>query len=258
MRRWIFLLTMVFLLTMPVCETYAAAEEEGWSVLWGQMLTRHTRAVDSEVGTRVDYPALSRDPIWPQLLSGLAEENPISLETREEKLAFWVNAYNILAIDLVIQNYPVKSIRDIGSWFRPVWKKPAGRINGRSYSLHEIEHEILRPMGEPRIHGAIVCASISCPSLLREPYRARSVEAQFDESLRAWMRRPEKGMALDREGRVLKVSKVFDWFSEDFETTGGVLPFVTLYAPPEEAAWLQENADRVSIRYFDYNWNLND
>ena len=258
MWRWILSLATVFLLTVPVCATYAVAEEQGWLALWGQMLTRHTRAVEAEVGTRVDYVALSRDPLWPQVLSGLAEESALSLETREEKLAFWVNAYNILAIDLVIQNYPVKSIRDIGSWFSPVWKKPAGRINGRSYSLHEIEHKILRPMGEPRIHGAIVCASISCPSLLRKPYRVRSVDAQFDESLRAWMRRPEKGMALDRKDRVLKVSKVFDWFGEDFELNGGILPFVTLYAPAEDAAWLRENAGRVSIRYLDYDWNLND
>ena len=134
----------------------------------------------------------------------------------------------------------------------------AGQIGGRSYSLDEIEHEILRPMGEPRIHGAIVCASISCPSLLRTPYRAGSVGAQMDESLRAWMRHPDKGMALDRENRVLRVSKVFDWFSEDFEAAGGIRPFVTRYAPPKESAWLKGDKEPVSIRYFDYNWNLND
>ena len=72
------------------------------------------------------------------------------------------------------------------------------------------------------------------------------------------MRRPDKGMVLDPESRVLRVSKVFDWFSEDFEPEGGVLSFVTSYAPSEEATWLKENAGRVSVRYLDYNWNLND
>ena len=118
MRRWVLLLAVVFLLAVPMHAAYAADQEQDWLVLWGQVLGRHTRAVDAEVGTRVDYRALSLDPAWPQVLAGLAEENPILLKTREQKLAFWVNAYNILAIDLVIENYPVKSIRDIGSWWR--------------------------------------------------------------------------------------------------------------------------------------------
>lgn len=257
MRRSTFFLLMV-LLVAPLDPARGETEEESWVDLWGTMLTRHTRAVDAEVGTRVDYRALSRDPLWPQVVAGLGEEDPRLLETREEKLAFWINAYNILAIDLVIQNYPIQSIRDIGYWFSPVWKKTAGQIGGRSYSLDEIEHEILRPLGDPRIHGAIVCASISCPSLLRTPYRAPTVGSQMDESLRAWMRRPDKGMVLDPENRVLRVSKVFDWFREDFESVGGVRPFVTRYAPPEEAAWLAEESAPVSIRYFDYDWNLND
>lgn len=244
-------------LGVSLCVTPVKSEEPTWLDLWGEVLARYTRAVDSEVGTRVDYVALSRDPMWPRVLAGLGRQDPLRFKTREEKLSFWINAYNILAIDVVIQNYPVKSIRDIGSWFRPVWKKPAGQIRGRSYSLDEIEHEILRPMGEPRIHGAIVCASISCPSLLRRPYRAQSVGAQMDESLRAWMRRPDKGMALDRQNRILRVSKVFDWFSEDFEVEGGVRSFVTRYAPPEAAAWLREEKEPVSLRYFDYDWNLN-
>ena len=249
---------LVALLTVPLDP--AQAEDAGgpWMDLWGEMLTRHTRAVDAEVGTRVDYRALSQDPIWPQVVAGLGREEPGRLETRSQKLAFWINAYNILAIDLVVRNYPIQGIRDLGFWFSPVWKKTAGTIGGQNYSLHEIEHEILRPMGDPRIHGAIVCASISCPNLLRTPYRADAVGAQMDENLRAWMQRPEKGMALDRENRVLRVSKVFDWFSEDFESQGGVRSFVTRYAPPEEAAWLKAESGPVSIRYFDYDWNLND
>ncbi len=79
----------------------------------------------------------------------------------------------------------------------------------------------------------------------------------MDESLRAWLRRPDKGMALDREARVLRVSKVFDWFSDDFEAEGGVRSFVTRYAPPKAAAWLREETQPVSLRYFDYDWNLN-
>ncbi|MFP8872928.1 MAG: DUF547 domain-containing protein, partial [Myxococcota bacterium] len=236
----------------------SARDEPAWVSLWGEMLSRHTRAVEAEVGTRVDYSALSQDPSWPQTVAALSRFDPAGLHTREEKLAFWINAYNILAIDIVLQSYPVKSIRDIGWWFRPVFKRPAGEIYGRSYSLDEIEHEILRPMGEPRIHGALVCASVSCPNLLREPYRAEGLYNQFDASLRAWMRRPEKGLWLDRERGVLRVSRVFDWFREDFGAGGGVLPFVTRYAPLRDAAWIRANPGPVSLEYFPFDWNLND
>ena len=109
--------------------------------LYGQLLDRYTRAVPDTAGTRVDYRALSSSPRWRQLISSLEASSPAALRRREERLAFWINAYNVLAIDLVLQNYPVVSIRDIGSLFSPVWKREAGRIGGRSYSLHEIEHE---------------------------------------------------------------------------------------------------------------------
>ena len=168
MRRWVLLLAVVFLLAVPMHAAYAADQEQDWLVLWGQVLGRHTRAVDAEVGTRVDYRALSLDPAWPQVLAGLAEENPILLKTREQKLAFWVNAYNILAIDLVIENYPVKSIRDIGSWWRPVWKRPAGRIHGaptrwtRSNTISCDPWEsraFMVPLFALRFHVQVSCAS---------------------------------------------------------------------------------------------------
>jgi hypothetical protein len=90
----------------------------------------------------------------------------------------------------VRRHYPIDSIRSIGSFFSPVWKKTAGEIGGRSYTLYEIEHEILRPMGEPRIHAAIVCASLSCPPLRREPYRAAELEAQLEDNVRRWLADP--------------------------------------------------------------------
>ena len=241
-----------------LCAPGPGAESPDWPSLWGEILASHSRSTDAEVGTRVDYVSLLAEPRWKQMLASLARAEPGRLLTRNETLAFWINAYNIFAIDLILQNYPVESIRDIGFFFRPVWKKPAGWIQGREYSLHEIEHEILRPMGEPRIHGAIVCASVSCPSLMREPFRAERMDEQLDARLRAWMRRPEKGLALDREGRRLRVSAVFGWFEDDFAVAGGVLSFVTRYAPAEDANWLRANAPDISIGYLDYDWSLND
>jgi len=255
---WLLVLLLGFAGTVSSAGAQSVHREPDWVLLWGEVLSRHTQAVDTEVGTRVDYSALLRDPRWSQMVTALGRVDPSDLRSREEKLAFWINAYNILAIDIVLQNYPVESIRDIGWLLRPVWKRPAGTIGDRSYSLDEIEHVILRPLGEPRIHGAIVCAAVSCPNLLREPYRAEVLNAQFEVSLRAWMARPEKGMALDRERGIVRVSRVFDWFKEDFEIEGGVLPFVIGYAPPEEAKWLRTHRDAVSLEYLPYDWRLND
>ena len=231
--------------------------DRDWVKLWGQVLSQHTQSVDAEVGTRVDYEALSKSALWPELIESFSRVNVERIAGRDEKLAFWINAYNIFAINIVLENYPVEGIKDIGSWIRPVWKRTAGQIGTREYSLDEIEHRILRPMGEPRIHGAIVCASISCPNLLREPYLSSKLTEQLDASLRAFFLRPEKGMAINRKNKTLRVSKVFDWFEEDFKSEGGVLPFVVRYAPPRDARWLRENRQELSIRYLPYDWALN-
>lgn len=230
----------------------------GYAALYGELLARYTEAVDAEVGTRVDYLGLKGEPRWKGLIDALAAADPARLGSRDEALAFWINAYNILAIDLVVRHYPVESIRDIGSIFRSVWKREAGRIGGRGYSLDEIEHRILRPMKDPRIHGAIVCASISCPSLARTPYRAVDLDAQLAASLRAWMARPEKGLALDRAKKRIRISRIFKWFGEDFGGSRGVKKFVERYAPASDRAWLEAQRDELRVGYLGYDWNLNE
>jgi hypothetical protein len=235
-----------------------AGAEPAYVSAYAALLDSYTEAVHAKVGTRVDYPGLRGNPAWGEMLARLGQVDPAGLETREERLAFWINAYNILAIDLVLRHDPPEGIRDIGSFFRPVWKKQAGEINGRSYSLGEIEHEIIRPIGEPRSHAAIVCASVSCPNLLREPFVAGRLDAQLDASVRAWLMRPEKGLMVDRAPPGLWLSPIFDWFEADFGGRKGVLQFVARYARPEDALWIREQGEDVSVRYFDYDWSLNE
>jgi hypothetical protein len=175
-----------------------------------------------------------------------------------EQLAFWINAYNILAIDVVARNYPVSSIKDAGSLLRPVWKRRAGTIEERDVTLDGIEHRTLRPMGDPRIHGAIVCASLSCPPLRREPYRAESLDAQLDDNVRRWLADPRKGVAVGPGLHTLRVSSIFKWFAEDFEAQGGVPAFVERHGPDEAGALIREGGARVGIGYLDYDWSLND
>jgi hypothetical protein len=163
-------------------------------------------------------------------------------------MAFWINAYNILAIDLVVKHDPPESIKDIGSFFSPVWKRPAGTVNGEVVTLHQIEHEILRPLGEPLIHAAIVCASQSCPSLRRTPYTGANVKAEMAQQMRAFLRDRRKGARLD--GRRLRLSMIFKWFKSDFEPVGGVRSFVRGYLDFDPGR-------KPRLDYLDYDWSLN-
>jgi hypothetical protein len=233
------------------------ASAEGFDVaLWDALLGAYTREVADAAGVRVDYRGLAAEPRWRELLAGLAgAEVP---GDRAGRLAFWINAYNVLAIDVVLQSYPLASIRDAGSLLRPVWKRPAGRAGGAPRTLDEIEHRILRPLGEPRIHAAIVCASSSCPSLRREAFRAERIEEQLEDSLRAFLAHPEKGSRYDAASHTLWLSPIFDWFAEDFAAGGGVLAVLRPRLPEGTRSPLAARPDAPRLRYFEYDWRLND
>jgi hypothetical protein len=226
--------------------------------LYARVLAEHTHPVPDRAGVRVDYAALRVSADWRALVASLSASRPPPLTERSEALAFWINAYNLLAIDLVVEGKPAASIRDLGSLLRPVWKREAGRIGGKAVTLDEIEHEILRKQGEPRIHAAIVCASVSCPSLAREPFRPASLDAQLDAALRGFLADPRKGARLDAERARLTLSPIFDWFEEDFAAAGGVLGFVRPHLPEATRRSLDTQADRVELDWFDYDWALND
>ncbi|MEE2677690.1 MAG: DUF547 domain-containing protein [Myxococcota bacterium] len=226
--------------------------------LYATLLSRHTRSVDDVAGTRVDYAGLAQSADWKRLVAGLEGVDRAALGQANRKLAFWINAYNVLAIDLVVRHYPVESIRDIGGFLTPVWKVEAGRIGGRPFTLHEIEHEILRPMGDPRIHAALVCASTSCPSLRRSPYTAGQISTQLDEATRQFLADRRKGLAVDPKRRRVRLSRIFDWFEDDFAAQGGPLGFAARYAPRDERPWLAPPAAGLRVEYFAYDWALND
>lgn len=197
----------------------------------------------------VDYTAISQDPLYASLLENLAAYNNSSL-TGNDKIAFYINTYNIFAIKLVIDHKPNKSIKDIGSWFSPVWQKPSGVLAGEVISLDTIEHKILRKLKEPRIHFAIVCASLSCPDLRKEAYLPEKLELQLDEQTKQFIANEEKGVKTD--GKNIYISKIFDWFSEDFssnDTEKDTLKFIAQYH--------MEAGRYSSFETLDYNWGLN-
>lgn len=233
------------------------AHADVWS-LYGELLERHTRETDDLAQTRVDYAALRTDPDWRRLRKQVEATDPRALGSRKERLAYWINLYNLFAIDVVVKGKPDVSIRDLGGrFFNQVWDQPAGRVGGQSYSLGQIEHEILRPLGDPRIHGVIVCASLSCPPLARTPYRAETLDAQLTANLERWLAHPGKGVRVDREAGTLHLSSIFDWFEDDFEAQGGVRAFVARYGPAADRVWLTGAGRNARIRHLDYDWSLN-
>ena len=128
-----------------------------------------------------------------------------------------------------------------------------GVVGGKETTLHVIEHEILRKMGDPRIHAAIVCASVSCPDLRQEAFTAENLDVQLDDQLKQFLANPGKGLKIDRVDKRISLSRIFDWFEEDFEPKGGVLKFIARYVPEKDREWIAKG----SVSYLDYNWDLN-
>lgn len=193
----------------------------------------------------VDYAVVARDDRYTTALRGLAAAKEPT--TRDEKLAYWINAYNLLAIKMMVEHPKVESIRDIGSMFKSVWKMDAGVAAGRTRTLDEIEHKILRPMKEPRIHVAIVCASVSCPDLWPEAYRAKTLDEQLTNQSRRFLINRDKGVLSTRS--TVRVSSIFKWFADDFDDVGGVTGFIEKYSSIK-------TKDKKLV-YFDYNWKPN-
>jgi len=199
----------------------------------------------------VDYASLRSDDRLDEL-SQLFEQYPKPrLQTREQKIAFYLNAYNVLAIQMVVDNWPLKRLRSLGSFVRPVWTHPAGKVCSEAMTLRKLEHKILRQLGDARIHFALNCASVSCPDLRGEPYVAERLDEQLTEQTRLFLSQTGKGMAVTNNGLLL--SPIFDWFEEDFEVHGGVLVFLKRYLPNTLSA---DNNWEIA-GYFRYDWDVN-
>ena len=250
-----FIFTGVFFIFSVFSSTNAKAFDfSDWDII----LKKYVQAdlVDGVSLNTVAYEKLMRDPIFNRLKNNLELFSLSRLTTNEEKLAFWINVYNIFAVKVVTDNYPLKSIKDVGGLLKSVWKVKAGTVDSRQYTLDEIEHGILRKMGEPRIHIAIVCASISCPDLSIDAYIPERLNEQLDIQMRKFLGNPGKGMRRDADGKKIFLSPIFAWFSEDFESRGGVRKFIQPYVLKEAMRALKN--PNLKIYNMKYNWRLND
>jgi len=207
----------------------------------------------------VEYPALkTRRQSLDQYLVEVASvaEPEFKRWTEPQQLAFLINAYNAYTLQLIIDHYPVKSIKEIGSFFKGPWDQPAVRLFGRILTLNNLEHDIIRvDYPDPRIHFALVCAARGCPPLRDEAYLAERLEKQLDDQARQFLATLAKNR-VDAGTRRVYLSSIFKWYGADFEKKhGSVLAALQPYWPKESAPALGQG--RFKIRYTDYDWSLN-
>ncbi|MGI9239864.1 MAG: DUF547 domain-containing protein [Verrucomicrobiales bacterium] len=240
--------------TAPSAVNQSAREGEfdhGHRIL-DEILKRH---VESGL---VDYRSLASDrPALEDYLNELAAVTEAEFDSwaRDQQLAMLINLYNAATLRLVLDHYPVGSIKDIGGLFKRPWSIDSLSLFGKATTLGHVEHDLLREnYNEPRIHFAIVCAALGCPELRRGAFTAPLIDTQLNEQGEKFFRDKSKNR-VDLAASTLHVSKVFKWFKDDFEPLGGVIGIARSYLPEEEASSLR---DDFKIRYTNYDWSLNE
>lgn len=201
----------------------------------------------------VDYPAMQADDRLWVYFAQLDRVDPNAFPTRNERLAFWINAYNAFAIKGILEGYsPVSYVGRYRYFIGQTY-----RVGGEPINLYDLERKVLvEQFREPLIHFAIVCASLSCPKLQPWAYQPKLLVHQLDEAARAYINDPARNR-FDREKKVAWLSKIFDWFEPDFvQAAGSVSSYVARYVDdPELAKELKESKYRVE--YLEYDWSLN-
>jgi len=216
--------------------------------VYAELLSKHVdKGVVDYAGFKADEARLDR------YLKILEQVDPERLPPQHQ-FAFYINAYNAWTIKLILTGYPgVESIKDLGSLFQSPWKKELVRIHGKTLTLDEIEHNILRPrFKDPRVHFAVNCASKSCPPLLSEPYDGDTLEVQLSRVTRDFINDPSQYRI---DGNIFWVSSIFKWFSEDFNRD--VVGFYLRYAQGDLKKSLEARHGRLEVKYMDYDWSLN-
>jgi hypothetical protein len=239
----------LIVITLPVGS--ASWAEKGPVVdhgIYGALLKKHVN------DGKVNYAGFKSDET--QLDRYLKQLEKIDSKglSPNEQFAFYANAYNAWTIKLILSGYPgVKSIKDLGGLFQSPWKKKFVKIDGRVLTLDDLEHNILRPrFGDPRVHFAINCAAKSCPPLRSEPFLSAILDQQLNDATRSFLNNPT---SYRLEDDALYVSRIFKWFAEDFKN--GVFGFYLKYATGDLKKELENNQEKISVKYLAYDWSLN-
>jgi hypothetical protein len=200
----------------------------------------------------VNYAGIEANPQFRRFVQQVGETDAGSLPERNDKLTFYINAYNALAIQGILDGY--SPVRLFGRY--KFFKSKKYLVLGKKVNLFDLERKILIPMREPRIHFAIVCASMSCPRLSNRAYLPETLEQQLDEGARRFINDISRNH-FDLPRRMAYVSKIFDWYRDDFElAAGSVQRYLASYVEDVEVAKALDN-DEFDVRFLKYDWNLN-
>lgn len=221
----------------------------------------------------VDYAELQKNPhSLKRYLTDLSRVTEPVFKGWENKqqLAFLINLYNAATLKLIVNHYPVNSIKDIGSLFKGPWHQPIITLFGKSITLNRLEHRIIRrDYDEPRIHLALVCGAKGCPQLRSEAYTGEKLNRQLDNQAKVFLN-SHTGMQIDRQNRIVYAASIFKWYGKDFvshytpesgfkgfnKTERAVLNFCSQYLSEEDHTYLA--ASGYSLKYQDYDWSLNE
>lgn len=258
------------MITLGCCLVAGAVRAQAFDhghAAWDALLKKHVRWLPDNKQSRVAYAGMAVDrAALKAVLDGFSAVTPAQFGafSRPQQMAFLINAYNAFTVELILTEYPkLKSIKDLGSLLGSPWKKPFFRLLGEQRHLDWIEHEQLRPKyQEPRIHTAIVCASIGCPALRPDAFTAEKLDEQLEDGMRRFLSdRTRNRASADK----LEVSSIFKWFREDFERghqgfTKVEDVFARYAAQLSSEPAVQEllRAKKLSPSFLDYDWSLND
>jgi hypothetical protein len=238
---------------------------------WDDLLKKHVKYTQNGSASRVDYAGFVKDHA--QLKAVLDDYSKVTRAefdawTKPQQQAFLINAYNAFTVELILTKYPdLKSIRDLGGFVSKPWSKKFFKLFGQDSYLDFIEHEMLRKEGvydDPRVHVAVVCASIGCPMLRNEAFTADKLEAELDDGMKRFLSDRTRNR-YNAQSKKLEVSKIFDWYGKDFEKGHkgytSVKATMAHYAdqladkPEDRSAVRDQKAD---VTFLDYDWSLND
>ena len=209
--------------------------------IWDRLLQKYV----SNEG-RVNYEGFQIDETkFDSYLNLLSKTSPKEFWSRNETLSFWINVYNAYTVKLILNNYPIQSIKDIS---KP-WNKRFIKIDDKWYTLNDIEHRIIRKMDEPKIHFALVCAALSCPKLHNRAFTAKNLESNLNQLTREFLNDGSKNR-LDKN--TIEISKLFKWYGSDFKTNNKrLIDFINQYSDVQISS-------KAKTTYMDYDWRLNE
>lgn len=244
---------------------------------WSTLLSKHVVAINNNHSTEVDYAAIKLEhgklTAYLELLSAV-KQTEFDDWSKPKQLAFLINAYNAWTVELIVSNLAsdkhsdLKSIKELGGFFSSPWSKEFIPLLGKTRSLDDIEHNLIRGSSrypsrynDPRIHFAVNCASIGCPALREEAYTADKLEAQLQQQTIRFLSDTSRNKAQEN---TLSVSSIFKWYGDDFEKgfrgENSIQQFFLQYSTALKLTPAQQKAlktDKMKIKFLDYNWALN-